>query len=96
MLKQIKDLGTEKTIPDDTDFIPFQQTDGVTGRITRANFLSGISTDIQLPTSFSHWHDESIVISGNTLVYDTFSGYKYGLGAIQSPPSISDSFKWNR
>jgi hypothetical protein len=44
MLKQIKDLGTEKTIPADTDLIPFQQTDGVTGHITRANFLSGITS----------------------------------------------------
>ena len=44
MLKQIKDLGTEKTIPADTDLIPFQQTNGVTGHITRANFLAGITS----------------------------------------------------
>jgi hypothetical protein len=44
MLKQIKDIGIEKTTPDDTDMIPFQQADGITGHITRENFLSGISS----------------------------------------------------
>ncbi|MDZ8085615.1 MAG: hypothetical protein RMY16_08465 [Nostoc sp. DedQUE12b] len=44
MLKQIKDIGIEKTIPDNTDMILFQQADGITGHITRENFLSGISS----------------------------------------------------
>ncbi|MDZ7953337.1 hypothetical protein [Nostoc sp. DedQUE09] len=95
MLKQIKDLGTEKIIPDDTDVIAFQQTDGLTGHISRANFLSGISGDGDYPTSFTHWHDESIILSGNSLIYDITPSYTYGLGVIQHPPSSSDSFKWS-
>lgn len=42
MLKQIKELGTEKIIPDDTDIISIQQADGITRHITRANFLSSV------------------------------------------------------
>ncbi|MEA5624110.1 hypothetical protein [Nostoc sp. UHCC 0251] len=44
MFKQIKDLGTEKTIPSNTDIIPIQQADGITRHITKANLLSGISS----------------------------------------------------
>lgn len=44
-MSQIKDLvGQEKTVPDNTDLIAIQQADGVTRRITRANFLSGSSS----------------------------------------------------
>lgn len=43
MLKQIKELGTEKTIPDNTDIIPIQQADGITRHIKRDNFLAGSS-----------------------------------------------------
>lgn len=43
MLKQIKDLGVELTDSSDDDLIPIQQNNGITGRITRENFLSGIS-----------------------------------------------------
>ena len=47
MLKQIKDLGIEKTIPENTDIIPFQQADGITGHITRQNFLASSSSAIK-------------------------------------------------
>jgi hypothetical protein len=43
MLRQIKDFGIEKTIPDNSDLIPFQQADGISGHITREDFLLGIS-----------------------------------------------------
>lgn len=43
MLRQIKDFGIEKTIPDNSDIIPFQQADGISGHITREDFLLGIS-----------------------------------------------------
>ncbi len=44
MFKQIKDIGTEKTTPDNSDLIVVQQTDGITRRITRGNFLAGESS----------------------------------------------------
>lgn len=47
MFKQIKDLGIEKTIPDNTDIIAFQQADGITGHITRENFLASSSSEIK-------------------------------------------------
>lgn len=46
MFKQIKNLGTEKTTPENTDLIPIQQLDGATRRISRGNFLQ--RTYIQL------------------------------------------------
>lgn len=41
-MTQIKNLGTEKTDPSDTDLIPIQESNGITRRITRANLLKGI------------------------------------------------------
>ncbi len=93
MLKQIKDLGIEKTIPDNTDIIPFQQADGISGHITRANFLSNLQT---YPTSFSHWHDESIIEQGNSLRTDIVTSLTYGIETYQDPPAINDSFSFYR
>lgn len=42
-MKQFNSLGTEKTIPDNTDIIPIQEADGITRHITRENFLTGIT-----------------------------------------------------
>lgn len=42
---QISQLGSsEKTTPDNTDLFPFQQADGVCGRISRANLVKGLAT----------------------------------------------------
>lgn len=78
----IKDLGTEKTTPDDSDFIPIQETGGVTRHITRGNLLAGFSPGggsseyIQLlhklsdgtsgGSSSSGWNDRPL----NTIQYD--------------------------
>lgn len=46
---QISQLGSsEKLIPENTDLLPVQQIDGVTRRISRANFLSGLAQSSQL------------------------------------------------
>lgn len=45
-MPQIKELGTEKLIPDNTDLLPVQQSDGATRRISRANFLAGVSATV--------------------------------------------------
>ncbi|QKQ76345.1 LamG-like jellyroll fold domain-containing protein [Nostoc sp. TCL240-02] len=46
---QISQLGSsEKLIPDNTDLLPIQQIDGVTRRMSRANFLSGLASASQL------------------------------------------------
>ncbi|MDZ8096716.1 MAG: hypothetical protein RMZ42_32980 [Nostoc sp. DedQUE05] len=42
MFRQIKDLGQEKLVPDNTDIIPIQEEDGTTRHIQRSNFLSGL------------------------------------------------------
>ncbi len=42
MFKQFNNL-PEKTIPDDTDILPIQQTDGTTWHIKRENFLVGVT-----------------------------------------------------
>ncbi|MBD2516866.1 hypothetical protein H6G93_17945 [Nostoc sp. FACHB-973] len=95
MLKQIKDTGTEKTTPDNTDIIPLQQADGITRHITRANFLTGVSVAQQYPEAFTHFHDESIVISGNSLSGSVSSNYWYTLFS-QSPAAINNSFKFRK
>ncbi|WP_292747866.1 hypothetical protein [Nostoc sp. NMS4] len=43
---QIKDLGTEKLLPDDSDLIPIQEIGGTTRHIKRGNFIAGISGGI--------------------------------------------------
>lgn len=61
-MPQIKDLGTEKTDPSDTDIIPLQEASGATRRITRANFLKGINAgSATTPTTFNCWRVRNTV-----------------------------------
>jgi hypothetical protein len=50
-MTQIKDLGTEKIVPEGTDLIVIQEADGTTRRIKRSNFLSGLSSGATPPTN---------------------------------------------
>lgn len=45
MFRQIKDVGVEIETASNDDLILIQQADDTTGRITRSNFLSGISSE---------------------------------------------------
>jgi hypothetical protein len=95
---QIKDVGIEILIPTNTDWIPVQQN-GITGRISRENFLAGVGNGqegVVLPTSFSHWHDESIVENGGAIQTDTNAGIAYGVESYQNPAANGDKFSFNR
>lgn len=85
---QIKNIGTEKFTPDDTDLIPIQETNGATRRIKRVNFLSGINTSIanasgvlakktillsHFDTDFSDAKGHSFTTSGTPLISNSKS-----------------------
>ncbi|MEH2371948.1 hypothetical protein [Nostoc sp.] len=59
--------------------------------------LGGGSRNSQIfPNSFSHWHDESVILTGNGLMTDIYSNYAYSTLAYQNPPAINDSFQFNK
>lgn len=93
---QIKDLGTEKTISDNSDLIPIQQADGTTRRITKANLFAGISSSGAYPTYFTHWHDESIVVSGGAIRTDTNASIAYAAETYQNPGANGDKFSFKK
>lgn len=96
-MSQIKDF-PEKTIPIVGDCIPIQGIDGITNYITKENLFSGIGGDSgggEYPNSFSHWHDESTVVSGAPIVTDLAAAYHYFTASYQPSNSVGDSFKFN-
>jgi hypothetical protein len=96
MLKQINELGTEFTVASDSDLIPIQQENGITGRITRGNLLAGASVEQEYPQEFTHFHDQSIVVAGNPIAITVSSSYAYGMAAFQNTPAINNSFKFKK
>ena len=72
---QISQLGSEKLIPDNTDLIPFQQANGVNGRISRGNLVKGLAEAanassglLSVKTIFlSHFDTDIIDIYGHSL-----------------------------
>lgn len=88
----------EATEANNTDLIPIQTSGGITKKITRENFLEGITgeTTSTLPTDFTHWHDQSIVVTGNAIRADIVSSYLYGIEIYQNPPAINDAFKFSK
>lgn len=98
-MKQINQL-PEATTANNDDVLAIQNNSGTTKKITREKFLEGISSsgsNAIIPSSFTYWHDEAIIVSGNQLnIVLNPSVYRYGYGAYQNPPSINDSFKFYR
>lgn len=94
MYKQFNNLGTEKIIPDNSDFIPIQQVDGITRRINRANLLSGLLnteyfnylcflahfTGADNSTTITDSKGATITRHGNSKISTTQS--KFGSGAL--------------
>ncbi|MBD2354742.1 hypothetical protein H6G41_08885 [Tolypothrix sp. FACHB-123] len=58
--------------------------------------LYNLQSVVTLPTSFTHWHDESMVVTGNPLRSDINTSFLYGVEIYQNPPAINDSFKFSR
>lgn len=46
------------------------------------------------PVAHTHWHEDSIVVSGNPLNVILNSSIRHSTGALQSPPAVGDSFKF--
>lgn len=49
-----------------------------------------------LPVSFTHFHDESTVLSGNALTVGLNGIYRYGYIVYQEPPALNNSFRFYR
>lgn len=56
----------------------------------------GMLVTSDLPTSFTHWHDESVVVAGNALATDNYSNYPYGSLSYQNPPAVNDVFQFSK
>ena len=65
---QISQIGSEKITPDNTDLFPFQQANGICGRISRANLLAGVAqassliSPVQSPRSVFLAHLDSNIV----------------------------------
>ncbi|MBW4689597.1 MAG: hypothetical protein KME40_32025 [Komarekiella atlantica HA4396-MV6] len=100
MFKQIKDLGTEKTVPENTDIIPIQESNGTTKHITRGNFLSGIGSFVNnqyiqlLDTKPDNTHGGSSVTGSwqtrviNTIQNDETAAVTLGSNSFALPSGI--------
>lgn len=87
----------EKTLLDANDSIPIQQADGITKRVSRDNLFTGITSSAgEYPTSFTHWHDESIIVAGNSLQIDTNASIAYSAEIYQTPPGNGDKFSFKK
>ncbi|MDM9580918.1 hypothetical protein [Nostoc sp. GT001] len=53
-----------------------------------------VFSELLLPTSFAHWHDESLVEVGGQMKTDTNASLAYGVEIYQDPPGINDSFSF--
>lgn len=58
--------------------------------------LYNIQSPIDLPVAFTHWHDESEVISGASLSTSNISGIDYNTVVLQNPATATDSFRFRR
>ena len=97
-MSQIKDF-PEKTTSIDSDCIPIQEIDGTTKHIKKGNLLTGIgggSGSSEYPNSFTHWHDESMVLSGAALLRDINPVYAYSTISYQPSNTVGDSFTFSR
>jgi hypothetical protein len=91
---QIKDL-PELLEPANTDKLVIQDAQGITKRITREKFLTGVSAgesngnnnSSSGNTFFRHFHDESVILNGNPLA----RGYNY---SYQNPGQLGDEFSF--
>ncbi|MEH2174823.1 hypothetical protein [Nostoc sp.] len=53
-------------------------------------------SELLLPTSFTHWHDESLVEVGGQLRIDTNPALGYGIEVYQNPSANGDKFSFKR
>ncbi|MEH2124174.1 hypothetical protein [Nostoc sp.] len=53
-------------------------------------------SELLLPTSFTHWHDESFVEAGGQIETDTNAGLAYGAEIYQNPAALNDSFSFRK
>jgi hypothetical protein len=83
----LRDTDTLKLTRDNKEY-------DVTLLATKSALGSGSSSGVVYPTSFTHWHDESIIVSGNPIRNDTFSTIQYGIESYQDPAALNDSFKF--
>ncbi|MBN3891251.1 MAG: hypothetical protein HWQ43_19560 [Nostoc sp. JL31] len=55
-----------------------------------------VFSELLLPTSFTHWHDESFVESGGQIKIDTNTSIAYAAEIYQNPCALNDSFSFRR
>ncbi|WP_445626640.1 hypothetical protein [Nostoc sp. DSM 114167] len=53
-------------------------------------------SELLLPTSFTHWHDESLVEQGGQLRIDTNTAIGYGIEVYQNPSANGDTFSFKK
>lgn len=58
--------------------------------------LYNLQSASELPRSFTHWHDESEILTGNGFTYDNGTAYTFGTVVYQHPASVGDSFRFFR
>lgn len=57
--------------------------------------LNQLSASIFLPIVHTHWHEDSIVVSGNNLAIDVRNDMLHNVGVFQSPAQLGDRFKFD-
>lgn len=55
-------------------------------------YLETLETPASYPVRATMWHDESIVVAGNTLTHTTITSQRYNSYSYQNTPALSDSF----
>jgi hypothetical protein len=55
-----------------------------------------VFSELLLPTTFTHWHDESLVESGGQIKTDTNTSIAYAAETYQNPCAINDSFSFRK
>lgn len=88
---------TIKTTAENSDYFIGIDDDELPYKISKSNLLAsvgggGISA---YPHKFTHWHDESVVVSGGAITFDLATAYKYFTAFYQPSNAIGDSFKFD-
>lgn len=95
-MKQIKDFPNKSNLVNADLFLLQDSVDNAYKNCTREQLLATLPSDTGYPTAFTHWHDESIVVSGGAINYELSPSSKYGVEFYQEPGTNGNSFKLQR